>query len=964
MKIWRILTIALAGFVLLIAGTAVQANGTKTLYVNPFVANASDSNPGTASAPLRTIAHAVELARINKTTNTSTTILLAPGTYHESVRVWGTINNAFVTIKAQQPGTVIWSGSQTWTGWKKQGNDWVREWPYDWGLQENPWEEWGEWAHMEDIVRRREMVMVNGLNLSQKLAYNQLTTNSFYVDEAANKIYVRVPSNVNLSTASVQVAVQPYLLHVYNMSNFTVEGIRFQHAASSPGIAALQFWMSDNVVINQSQFNWNNWNGLQSYDVMGFTIKNSTFNNNGNGGFLIHTTDNLVMENVEASYNNWRGVAGGWVSRWGDGSKVNQIHNGRFTNFRAVGNHAIGLWIDYDNQNIIVENSYFADNIGAGIFSEANQGPITIRKSTIINTKRIDYAYGGVKITATNKLTLEDNYIAGNETAQIRAYVTDRTVTDRVSGAKTKPNLSGIKISKNYVMGNETSKLLMEHPTAQGTGFGNVQMANNTWCQLFRNDAYINNVTWKTLNFQTLVTTFSDSGSKFNPVNVCSNEVAVAPTATNTPVPPTATNTPVPPTATNTPVPADDVSKDSPSDDLGIITPEPQPEPIVIDNPSACQRNPLTDLKHSQTFIFRPAQQPTVSAQVVNVSTNCTYSVGLASYKMFSWNTNTQEYISSMTDIIEPGETLTFSVPVADCATQVDLFYGELLTSFAYNVRYNERLLDVVLPNWESFCAVPEGVILHDNGERTYVTESSQVVASNTVAQQPTPTVEEPVVKEPQAVVPPTVLSLTELCQRGQFRVDNPNGHNVSFVWAVVGTQTTGNGVVAAHAETYINVGVAGASIDITVDGVLANLQRAVENCPPIAIDDASDTTAGVPVTIPVLMNDSDADGHLLTISITYAPAAGVAVVNADGTITYTPNADFAGIDVFQYSVSDGMGGQASAAISVTVSAPAQPETPTEEPTLEASTETPTPEAPPVEQPPAEQPPADGSNGS
>ena len=52
-----------------------------------------------------------------------------------------------------------------------------------------------------------------------------------------------------------------------------------------------------------------------------------------------------------------------------------------------------------------------------------------------------------------------------------------------------------------------------------------------------------------------------------------------------------------------------------------------------------------------------------------------------------------------------------------------------------------------------------------------------------------------------------------------------------------------------------------------------------------------------------------DLDGDTLTVSGVGAPAHGTAAVNADGTITYTPAANYNGADSFTYTVSDGHGG-------------------------------------------------------
>lgn len=83
-------------------------------------------------------------------------------------------------------------------------------------------------------------------------------------------------------------------------------------------------------------------------------------------------------------------------------------------------------------------------------------------------------------------------------------------------------------------------------------------------------------------------------------------------------------------------------------------------------------------------------------------------------------------------------------------------------------------------------------------------------------------------------------------------------------------------------------------------------------NRPPIARADTARTRSGVPVTISVLANDTDPDGDPIRVeSVVAQPAAGIATVNDDGTITYTPEAGFKGTDRFGYVIADQFGDRA-----------------------------------------------------
>jgi hypothetical protein len=88
---------------------------------------------------------------------------------------------------------------------------------------------------------------------------------------------------------------------------------------------------------------------------------------------------------------------------------------------------------------------------------------------------------------------------------------------------------------------------------------------------------------------------------------------------------------------------------------------------------------------------------------------------------------------------------------------------------------------------------------------------------------------------------------------------------------------------------------------------------------PPVAVNDTATVPEGQSVVIPVLANDGDPDGDPLTIASVTQGAIGAVTINADQTLTYTPNANACGADSFTYTISDGRGGTATASVSVSV---------------------------------------------
>src|SRR5882724_3172895 len=108
---------------------------------------------------------------------------------------------------------------------------------------------------------------------------------------------------------------------------------------------------------------------------------------------------------------------------------------------------------------------------------------------------------------------------------------------------------------------------------------------------------------------------------------------------------------------------------------------------------------------------------------------------------------------------------------------------------------------------------------------------------------------------------------------------------------------------------------------DGTVDSNVATVAVTVTpvNDPPVAVDDDPVTTAeDTAVIVTVLGNDTDVDGDALTVSSASA-LHGTVVINDDGTLTYTPAANYNGPDTISYTANDGTVDSNVATVAVTV---------------------------------------------
>lgn len=431
----------------------------------------------------RTVAEAVYQAFDNRSQDLSTHIIIKPGIYREQVRIIGRWQGMAPILIEGGQGVVL-SGADVWGGWEPISQNpmiYARHWPYDWGFAPNPWEAFGEYAQMQPIIQRREMIFVDGIPLRQVLSFSELTEGAFFVDEGADRILIWPFENIDMRAALIEVAVRPELLFFDGVYNVAIRGVTFQHAASTADGAPLSFWGCQNILIEDSAFIWNNWKGLVVRECSDVRIRNSRMDNNGDGGMTIQKITNLYVENVSARRNNWRGAVGDWRG-WSSGQKFLNIHGGLIRNFVAEDNASIGLWLDYDNVDVVVEGARLCRNYAAGLLIEANIGPITVRDSEICANYAEDDFAGGLYATHSENIILQNNIIYGNESAQIRVREENpfRTVTNWETQTAVEATFQNWTLSGNTIISFDDQQRLLWLPARQDYR-GIIQSDGNTW---------------------------------------------------------------------------------------------------------------------------------------------------------------------------------------------------------------------------------------------------------------------------------------------------------------------------------------------------------------------------------------------------------------------------------------------------------------------------------------------------
>jgi hypothetical protein len=389
----------------------ITENQTTYLYVDANTGN--DGSSGAQTSPLKTIQAAVNKADTNNQKNIGTKIIVNAGVYREDVTIGSyRSTSAPITIQGATTGTAILDGADVLTGWSQQTSTiYSHTWTPNLGTCAIP----SGWpSTVAPIVRRTEMIFVNGIPLTEVMSYGQLRAGTFWVNETTNMIYLSPSSSTTMSTAKVEASVRNQTLNVSNRTNLVFRGLVFRHAASCINTAGVTVNGSSNILFDSDQAIWNNWGGIGIYSTNNVTVQNSVASHNGGIGLLSSHDQYVLFSFNETDYNNWRGAMGA-IYDWGmGGTKFMYGRSTTVQNHFSYRNQAQGLWFDTDNKTITINNATLSQNVLAALQIEANEGPILLENSHLCSSGL------GVNVINTEKFTIKSNTFYNNSGTSVR----------------------------------------------------------------------------------------------------------------------------------------------------------------------------------------------------------------------------------------------------------------------------------------------------------------------------------------------------------------------------------------------------------------------------------------------------------------------------------------------------------------------------------------------------------------
>jgi hypothetical protein len=300
-------------------------------------------------------------------------------------------------------------------------------WPHNLGDIADPWPT----LNYDRVLLNREALFIDGTPYVVVNDPAELADGTFIVDEAADLITID-PYPQHESATTAEITVRPLnrsplnafgrgLVYFDGRGTVTVRNGTIQRAngavqeSAAGGVngGTTSNWTFENLTLRENASG-----GLGICCTNNITWRNVDAVDNGIQTLGLHNLRDVLIEDSDLTGNNWRGA---WPTPgfpqgfrgWAAGTKFGAISNMTVRRWTAVKNAHHGFWLDWDNDNILVEDLVSAGNGARGVFTESNDGPITYRRALVCNN-----AIAGFSHARSNGITVEDSAVFDNVGAQ------------------------------------------------------------------------------------------------------------------------------------------------------------------------------------------------------------------------------------------------------------------------------------------------------------------------------------------------------------------------------------------------------------------------------------------------------------------------------------------------------------------------------------------------------------------
>jgi parallel beta-helix repeat protein len=410
--------------VAVLVGLAMTVAASAATYYVAQDDKAADTNAGTAEAPFKTIAQA------QKALKPGDTLWIKKGTYRESIVLtkegrpgipaFGSGKNYLgkTTVAAFPGDEVILKGSDLLTKWAQHKDKvYVTEEPFAPGL----------FTLLFCDGKRMDLIGDGGGNLAEALKswggtpevwkgkkegkLDDLKAGQYFYDKAAKKLYAWLADGSDPAKHTMEVAVREGIS--VNADFVHVSGIKVYH--SGIGVSGNYGVLEDCDAIDGP------WQGLGVGGKYN-TFLHCRFNANGDTGISGGGEGHRFI-NCETSYNNYLLIDAGWHS--GGVKLISTLRNIVFDGHLASYNYASpGIWFDWCNSQITVQNSVCHHNGNDGIMYEVST------RGTFVNNICYENNGRGIYLSNSSDCLVYGNVLWHNGTSGVACVGTDRAGGD------------------------------------------------------------------------------------------------------------------------------------------------------------------------------------------------------------------------------------------------------------------------------------------------------------------------------------------------------------------------------------------------------------------------------------------------------------------------------------------------------------------------------------------------------
>jgi len=352
-----------------------------------------------------------------------TAFCFSAGTYRLTAALQPPTGDSLVA----DPGAIL-NGSKVVTGFTASGSNWTANVPVT-QIAPN-----GQCTPGYTACIYNEQVFVDSKPLWRVATLAEVQPGKFYFDYSTNVLYLAD----NPSGHEVEMAVSNGAIKskTTTTNNVTVSGFVIEKFANPAQQGAVHCAFASGWIIQNNEIRLNHGAAIRSCNNN--KVLNNKVHDQGQIGITGHDSGTLVDGNEV--YNN--DTAGFWENWDAGGSKWANAHNYTIQNNYFHDNVGNGIWCDVQDDHMLIQNNRSENNGDQGIRYEVSYFG-TITGNTVLNN-------GGIGITDSDspETTISNNIVSGNKGGGIRPILGS---SDRGSGQFGPFDLHNVLVSNNIV---------------------------------------------------------------------------------------------------------------------------------------------------------------------------------------------------------------------------------------------------------------------------------------------------------------------------------------------------------------------------------------------------------------------------------------------------------------------------------------------------------------------------------